>query len=132
MPERGQPRLVKLIRDDELQYQAGRHQAFMLWSGLWVDKICGEESPGVHCGVMLRYAAALEEATKEGNWPLFRSGPLEVPGTYALSAPWKVAAVAAVLVQVSELGSERNDPTVWGVGGPGCLEDVGTEKVKPS
>ena len=31
-----------------------------------------------------------------------------------------------------ELGSERNDPTVWGVGGPGCLEGAGSEKVKPS
>ena len=82
--------------------------------------------------MMLRYTAALEEAMKEGNWPLFRSGPLEVPGSYALSAPWKVAAVAAVLVQMSELGSERNDPTVWGVGGPGCLEGTSSEKVKPS
>ena len=70
----------------------------MLWSGLWVDKISGEDSPGVHRVAMLRYAAALEEAMKEGNWPLFRSGPLEVPGSYALSTPWKVAAVAAVLV----------------------------------
>ena len=84
VPKRGQPRSVKLIRDHELQYQAGQHQSFMLWSGLWVDKISGEESPRVHRGVMLRYAAALEEAMKEGNWPLFRSGPLEVPGSYTL------------------------------------------------
>ena len=82
--------------------------------------------------MMLRYAAALEEAMKEGNWPLFRSRPLEVPGSYALSAPWKVAAVAAVLVQVSELGSERKDPTVWGVGGPGCLEGAGRERERSS
>ena len=59
-----------------------------------VDKISGEESPGVHRGVMLRYAAALEEAMKEGNWPLLRSGQLEVPGSYPMLAPWKVAAVA--------------------------------------
>ena len=115
----GQPRLEKLVRDHELQYQAGCHQAFMLWSGLWVDKISGEESPGVHCGVMLRYAAVLEEAMKEGKWPLFRSGPLEVPGSYAMLAPWKVAAVAAILVQERGLGSEKNDSTNWGTGGAG-------------
>ena len=82
--------------------------------------------------MMLCYAAVLEEAMKKGNWPLFRTGPLEVPRSYGLSAPWKVAAVAAVLVQVSELGSERNDPAVWGVGGPGCLESVSRERKKSS
>ena len=82
--------------------------------------------------MMLRYAAALEEAMKEGNWPLICSGPLEVPGSYAMLAPWKVAAVAAILVQVSELGSEKNDPMVWGMGGPGCLEGAGREKERPS
>ena len=69
---------------------------------------------------------------KEGDWPLFRSGPLEVPGSYTLSAPWKIVAVAAVLVPVSGLGSERNEPAVWGVGGPGCLEGAGREREKPS
>ena len=82
--------------------------------------------------MMLRYASALEEAIKEGNWPLFRSGPLEVPGSYAMLAPWKVAAVAAILVQVSELASEKDDHTVWGMGGPGCLEGAGGEKERPS
>ena len=40
--------------------------------------------------------------------------------------------MAAVLVQASELGSERNDPAVWGVGGPGCLESVSRERKKSS
>ena len=83
--------------------------------------VCGSEatSPGVHRRVMLGYAAALEEAMKEGKWPLFRDEALAVPGTYELSAPWKVAAVAAVMVQASGLGLERGDPAVWGEGRAG-------------
>ena len=82
--------------------------------------------------MMLRYAAALEEAMKEGNWPLFRSGPLEVLGSYVMLAPWKVAAVAAILVQVSGLGSEKDDSSVWGTGGAGCLQGEGEVKGRPS
>ena len=74
MPEKGQPRSVRLVHDHELQYHAGHHQACMLWSGLWVDRTPGVESSGAHRWVMLRYASALEEAMKEGNWPLFCSG----------------------------------------------------------
>ena len=55
-----------------------------------------------------------------------------MPGSYTMLAPWKVAAVAAILVQVSELGSEKNTSTVWGMGGPGCLEGAGGEKERPS
>ena len=81
--------------------------------------------------MMLRYASALEEAMKEGNWPLFRSGPLEVLGSYAMAAPWKVAAVAATLVQSSGMGSEEGDSEVWGSGGAGCLEGGGGPKDGP-
>ena len=115
-----------------MQYYAGHHQACMLWSGLWVDRTSGEESLGAHGWVMLRYASALEEAMKEGNVPLFRSGPLEVPGLYAMLAPWKVAAVAATLVQASGLSSEKNVSLVWGSGGAGCLEGEGGSKEGPS
>ena len=108
------------------------HQAFMLWSGLWVDGGSEGESLRVHHRVMLGYAAALEEAMKEGKWPLFCAEPLSVLGSYGLSAPWKVAAVAVVLLQVSGLGSGRNDPAVWGVGGPGCLESANQERKTPA
>ena len=108
--------------------QGSCHQAYMLWSGQWVDRGSEATSPGVHRRVMLGYAAALQEAMKEGKWPLFRDEALAVPGTYELSAPWKVAAVAAVLVQASGLGSESGDPAVWGVEGPGCLEGERRER----
>ena len=85
----------------------------MLWSGLWVDRTPGEESSGTHRWVMLRSASALEEAMKEGNWPLFRSGQQDVPGSYPMLAPWKVAAVAVTLVQVSGLSAEKDDPEAW-------------------
>ena len=58
----------------------------------------------------------------EGKWPLFRDEALAVPRTYRLSASWKVAAVAALLVQASGLGSERGDSAMWAKEGPGCLE----------
>ena len=37
-------------------------------------------------------------------------------------APWKVAAVAATLVQASGLSAESDDSEVLGTGGAGCLE----------
>ena len=128
IPEGGQPRCVSLVHDHDVPEQWGHHQAYMLWSGLWVYRGSEATSPGVHRRVMLSYAAALEEAMKEGKWPLFHAKALAVPGTYGLSAPWKVAAVAAVLVQASGLGSERGDPAVSGAGGPGCLESARRER----
>ena len=111
-----------LVRDHGLRLHTGRHQAFMLWSGLWVDTTPGEESSGTHRWVMQSYAHALEEALKEGNWPLFRAGQQEVPGVYTMLASWKVAALAATLVQASGLRAEAGDSEVWGTGGAGCLE----------
>ena len=104
----------------------------MLWSGLWVDRTPGEESAGTHRWVMLRYASALEEAMEEGSWPLFRSGQLEVPGLYPMLAPWKVAAVAATLVQASGQSAEKEDSVVWGSGGAGCLEGEDRTGVRSS
>ena len=69
---------------------------------------------------------------KEGNWPLFRSGQQSVPGSYPMLAPWKVAAVAATLVQVSGLSAEKDDSRVWGSGGAGSLEGEGESGEKPS
>ena len=40
--------------------------------------------------------------------------------------------MAAILVQVSGLGSEKDDSSVWGTGGAGCLEGEGGEKERPS
>ena len=59
---------------------------------------------------------------KEGNWQLFRSGQLSVPGSYPMLTPWKVAAVAATLVQVSSLSAEKDESRVLGPGGAGSLE----------
>ena len=87
-----------------------------------MDITPGEESSGTHCWVMQSYAQRLEGAMKEGNWPLFRAGQQEVPGEYAMLAPWKVAALAATLVQASGLRAEAGDSEVWGTGGAGCLE----------
>ena len=80
IPEGGLPRRASPVRDHEVPEQGARHQAYMLWSGLWVDRDPEAASLGVHRQVMLGYAAALEEAMKEGKWPLFRDEALAVPG----------------------------------------------------
>ena len=69
---------------------------------------------------------------KEGCWPLFRSGQLEVPGLYPMLAPWKVAAVAATLVQASGQRADKEDSEVWGSGGAGCLEGEDKTGVRSS
>ena len=55
-----------------------------------------------------------------------------MPGIYAMRAPWKVAAVAAPLVQASGLSAESDDSEVWGTGGAGCLEGEDKLGVKSS
>jgi hypothetical protein len=46
---------------------------------------------------------------------------LGVSGLYPLQAPWRVAAVAAVLAHVSGVEVEARDEELWGQDGPACM-----------
>lgn len=117
----GAPRVVSLLRDQDLPVTGSDDQAYVLWSGLWVDRNPDSGGRGLHRSVMRVYADALEGAMKEGAWPLFHERELEVCGSYPLLAPWRVAAVAAVLAHASGMEVEEPDVELWGQGGPDSL-----------
>ena len=91
VPAGGELKTVALIRDNDLPERDSHHLAYVLWSGLWVnrDQEAGQQS--VHRQVLQRYAAALEDAMKEDQWPLFQESELVVRGASALPLPWRVA-----------------------------------------